>query len=89
MHVFEERIPLRRILSRVAVGEVSITIGAESPHPALADCALVAAHYTGESRGAGVVAVVGPKRMSYGRAVAVVRVVANTLGRTLGRIGLQ
>jgi heat-inducible transcriptional repressor len=70
-------------------GEVSVTIGAETPHPALADCALVAANYLVESRGAGVVAVVGPTRRPYGRAVAVVGVVARALGNSLARIGLQ
>jgi heat-inducible transcriptional repressor len=89
MHVFEERAPLRRILAHLPAGEVSISIGAESPHPALADCALVAANYMVESRVSCAVAVVGPKRMPYGRAVAVVSVVARALGETIARIGLQ
>jgi heat-inducible transcriptional repressor len=89
MHVFEDRVPLRRILMRLPAGEVSVAIGAETPDPALADCALVAARCTVESRVAGVVAVLGPKRMPYDRAVAVVSVVARALGNTLARIGLQ
>jgi heat-inducible transcriptional repressor len=89
MHLLEAQTPLRRILASLPQGEVSITIGAESPDPGLAECGLVAAAYEVGERAAGAVAIVGPRRMRYDRAAAVVRLVAGTLGQALGRIGLQ
>ncbi|WP_254939717.1 heat-inducible transcriptional repressor HrcA [Cyanobium sp. Morenito 9A2] len=60
-----------------------IWIGAEHPHKALEECAVVQASYsTGEGSG-GQVAVVGPMRMAYATARAAVRTVAASLSRLL------
>lgn len=89
IHVLEAQVPLRRVLARLPRDEVAVTIGQESPHPALAECSLVAASYAVGERTMGAVAVIGAKRMRYDRAVAAVSLVARALGDYLARIGLQ
>jgi heat-inducible transcriptional repressor len=61
-----------------------IWIGAEHPHHALHQCALVQADYRSGDGGVGQVALVGPMRMAYATARAVVRSVAQVLERLLG-----
>ena len=50
-----------------------VWIGAENPHPALQDCALVQATYRTGDGSQGHVALVGPMRMAYATARAAVR----------------
>ncbi len=61
-----------------------IWIGAEHPHQALHQCALVQADYRSGDGGVGQVALVGPMRMAYATARAAVRSVAQVLERLLG-----
>ncbi len=61
-----------------------IWIGAEHPHRALHQCALVQADYRSGDGGVGQVALVGPMRMAYATARAAVRSVALVLERLLG-----
>jgi heat-inducible transcriptional repressor len=61
-----------------------IWIGAEHPHQALHQCALVQADYRCADGAVGQVALVGPMRMAYATARAAVRSVARVLERLLG-----
>jgi heat-inducible transcriptional repressor len=60
-----------------------IWIGAEHPHQALHQCALVQADYRSGDGSVGKVALVGPMRMAYATARAAVRSVAQVLERLL------
>jgi heat-inducible transcriptional repressor len=60
-----------------------IWIGAEHPHQALHQCAVVQADYCSGDGGVGQVALVGPMRMAYATARAAVQSVAQTLSRLL------
>lgn len=65
---------------------IRITIGAEHRREEVRDCSVVAATYYVGGRPAGELAVVGPTRMRYGRAISLVRFLADTLGEALGRL---
>jgi heat-inducible transcriptional repressor len=60
-----------------------IWIGAEHPHQALHQCAVVQANYRSRDGGIGQVALVGPMRMAYATALSAVRSVARVLERLL------
>ena len=62
---------------------VRVWIGAEHPHEALVDCAVVQASYTNSNEGIGHVVLVGPMRMAYSTAMAAVSSVADHLKRVL------
>jgi len=65
-------------------GELNgVWIGAEHPHAALAQCAVVQASYKSSNQETGQVALVGPMRMGYSTAMAAVRSVADHLNRVL------
>lgn len=63
--------------------EVRITIGVENRYEEMRDCSVVSATYHAGGRAAGVVGVIGPTRLRYGRIVSLVRFLAETLGDTL------
>jgi heat-inducible transcriptional repressor len=65
---------------------VRITIGAEHRRGEMRDTSVVAATYYVGGRPAGELAIVGPTRMRYGRAISLVRFLADTLGEALGRL---
>jgi len=60
-----------------------VWIGAEHPHEALIDCAVVQASFKSSNEGVGHVALVGPMHMAYSTAIAVVRSVADHLDKVL------
>lgn len=70
----------------MTVNPVRITIGAEHRREEMRDTSLVAATYYVGGRPAGELAIVGPTRMRYGRAISLVRFLADTLGEALGRL---
>jgi len=57
-------------------------VGHESGRAALEPCGLVVSRYDSDS-GVGLVAVLGPKRLDYRRAIPLVRVVAHRLSAVL------
>jgi heat-inducible transcriptional repressor len=70
LRAFEQRHPLAEIAEAVKHHEgVQVLIGSEIPTPALHDCAVVATRY-GRWGAAGVIGIVGPKRMGYDRVIA-------------------
>ena len=62
---------------------VQVIIGGESGSEALKDISVVAARYGAKGRPSGLLGVVGPTRMQYGRAVAVVRYLTQVLNDLL------
>lgn len=81
----EEETILTQALAGTPVEGVYVSIGAENRMIELRACSVVAATYTGGESAEGTVAIVGPTRMRYRRAVATVRYVANSLSEALRR----
>ncbi len=84
LRTLEEKSRLVALLERLLESRgVQVLIGRENPDPELADCTLVASAYGFGERRMGTVAVVGPLRMPYRRAVAAVQYLADALTRML------
>ena len=84
LRTLEEKRTLIRILGRVLDGSgVRVVIGEENPMADLAGCSLVAASYGTGGRSLGTLGIVGPTRMEYARAIALVDYLAKVLTRRL------
>ena len=62
---------------------LSVAIGSETGVAPLSECSLVVAPYEVEGENSGSIAVLGPTRMNYSRALATVAVVGRQLGNRL------
>ena len=71
----------------VALGLITVAIGAEHGILPLADCSVVVAPYEVDGERAGTVGVLGPTRMHYDQALAAVAVVSKKLSRALSEGG--
>jgi heat-inducible transcriptional repressor len=72
------------IAPRVMAGEgVQVIIGAETGSGAMKDMSVVAARYGAPGRRGGLLGIVGPTRMQYGRAIAIVRHLTQVLNDLL------
>ncbi len=85
VQVLEEHSLLQAVLAdtltpAVGVGGVRVIIGGEGRWDHLRACSLVLARYGVANYATGALGVVGPMRMPYGRAISVVRFVADVLG---------
>lgn len=85
VRVLEERGLLQAVLAEtltpsVGVGTVRVLIGGEGRWDELRACSFVLARYGVPHYATGALGIVGPIRMSYGRAVSAVRFVADVLG---------
>jgi heat-inducible transcriptional repressor len=80
----EEKSRLVEMLGRVLDEDgVQVVIGQENENADLATCSLVASPYHSGQRVVGTVGIVGPTRMQYARAVALVDYLAQVLSRLL------
>jgi heat-inducible transcriptional repressor len=80
----EEKKALISLLSQVIEGTgVQVVIGAENPNAELNRCSLVVASYGGTDGRLGTLGIVGPTRMEYARAIALVDHLAGVLTRLL------
>jgi heat-inducible transcriptional repressor len=81
---FEEKHRLVNLLDRcLDASGVSVVIGSESDDPALRSLALVASSYQVDQRSAGIVGLLGPTRMEYEKAVALVDYISRLLSSLL------
>jgi heat-inducible transcriptional repressor len=85
VRVLEERSLLQAVLSEtltpaVGIGSVRVLIGGEGRWDELRACSMVLARYGVADYATGTLGIVGPVRMRYGRAISVVRFVADVLG---------
>lgn len=88
LRALEEKGRLLDLLGRVLEGEgVQVVIGAESRVSDLSDVSLVASTYGAGGRILGTVGIVGPTRMEYARAIALVDYLARVLTRLLSSPG--
>jgi len=81
---FEEKHHLVDLLDRcLAAPGVRVVIGSEADDPALKSLALVASPYQVDQRSTGIVGLLGPTRMEYERAVALVDYISRLLSTLL------
>ncbi len=66
------------------IGGVRVVIGNENPVEDLKGLSLVTATYKEGERPMGVIALIGPKRMNYSKAISMVDMVAQCISKTLG-----
>jgi heat-inducible transcriptional repressor len=84
----EEKKALIRLLGQVIDGGgVQVVIGEENPQTELNRCALVVAGYGTETRNLGTLGIVGPTRMEYAKAIALVDHLAGVLSKLLSGHG--
>jgi len=82
----EEKNRLAALIARCIEGdsqEVHITIGAENALPGIEDCTLITSRYVVGDNTRGSLGILGPTRMEYARAIALVDYVARLFGRVL------
>jgi heat-inducible transcriptional repressor len=88
MRALDRKKTLIDLLGRVLEdGGLQVIIGDELPEPGLARCSLVAAPYGAGGRVMGTLGIVGPTRMEYAQAVALVEYLAQVLSRYFSRPG--
>ncbi|RMG45267.1 MAG: heat-inducible transcription repressor HrcA [Acidobacteria bacterium] len=84
LETFEERARLLRLLDSCLSSQgVRVIIGSEADDPGLAPISVVASPYRAGRAMRGLVGVLGPRRMEYARAVALVDHFARTMSRAL------
>lgn len=76
-------------LDQVPLGSVIVSIGRENPLPAFQECTVVFSSYSIGERRKGALAVIGPRRMRYSRAIPVVKTAAQTIESFFKRLGLE
>lgn len=74
---------LEAFRDELSPGEVKVRIGRENSQREMWDCSLVTTHYYFQEKPLGVLGVLGPKRMSYGRVICLVDCVARRLSGVL------
>ena len=81
---FGQKREFLRLLDRCICAQgVQIFIGQESGYKVLDDCSVITSPYTVDNEVMGVLAVVGPTRMSYDRVIPIVDLTAKLLGEAL------
>jgi heat-inducible transcriptional repressor len=65
---------------------ISVSIGRENAMKALQDCSVISAHFAAEGNAAGTVALIGPCRMRYSRALPLVSQMGRFLSRALENV---
>lgn len=84
LRAIDERSRLIRLLDRcLGAPGVQVIIGSETADPGMAPIAVVASPYVAGGGGQGLVGVLGPRRMEYARAVALVEHFARTLSQLM------
>jgi len=88
LRTLEEKKALIQLLGEVIDGSgVQVVIGEENPQEQLSKCSLVVSGYGTEARTLGSLGIVGPTRMEYAKAIALVDHLAGVLSRLLSGAG--
>ncbi|MBA3533141.1 MAG: heat-inducible transcription repressor HrcA [Ardenticatenales bacterium] len=89
IEILEERSLLEQIATEIrSTRGVQVIIGGEGRWQEISDVSLVMAPYGVQGRSAGIMGVVGPMRMPYGRAVSAVRFMASLMSHLLSDVYL-
>lgn len=84
LHVFEEDEQVKRLLVPVSDG-LTVTIGGENSVKELKNCSVISATYQIDGEPVGSIGVIGPTRMDYPKAMAMVDFMTKTLTELLTR----
>lgn len=76
---------LAKMLENLPI-DTSVLIGLENSRVELALSSVVSTRYSVDSKLSGVLAVVGPQRMNYGRVISILESVAETVGALIGEL---
>lgn len=83
MTAVEKKDELYRMVKNAGVMEVSVRIGSELGEDIFKDCSLVTATYSIGEEPVGVMGIIGPTRMQYGKVVSVLEYMRMSLGAIL------
>jgi heat-inducible transcriptional repressor len=87
LDLLQQGILFRRLLPQVAEGNgVQVFIGGEGEHDDLRQYSVIVSRYGVAGGGSGMLGVLGPTRMHYGRAVSVVRFMTELLTELAGEL---
>jgi heat-inducible transcriptional repressor len=87
VRVFEQRSLLTQVLGEVAdANDIQVIIGGEGRYAELHDFSLVIGRYGASDRATGLLGVIGPVRMPYGRTIGAVRYVAALMSEMVEEI---
>ncbi|MCG7345083.1 heat-inducible transcriptional repressor HrcA [Sporosarcina sp. ACRSL] len=62
---------------------IHVRIGSENKHNAMEDCSVITANYSAGENAAGSIAIIGPKRMDYGRVITMLDILSENLSQAL------
>lgn len=74
---------LKQVLEDEAGVEMTVRIGTENDNPELKDCSVVTVSYKVGNEQVGSMGVIGPTRMDYGKVVAVLKCMSESLSKVL------
>lgn len=87
VQVFEQRSLLEQVLAELAAGDdLQVMIAGDGRYAELQDISLVIGRYGAGDRATGLLGVVGPLRMPYGRTIGAVRYVAGLMSQVVEEI---
>ena len=86
VEVLEQNRLLPAVAAQVPAGGVQVIIGGESEFEAMKDVSLVVSRYGTEGQVGGLLGIVGPTRMQYSRAIAVVRYMTEVMNDLLAEL---
>lgn len=82
--VFEEGEQIKKVLHPVADG-LTVTIGGENTLKVLRDCSIISSTFRIEGEALGMIGLIGPTRMDYSKAMAMVDYMTRTLSELLSK----
>ena len=81
-HAFNKEIGTKEY-SSPRISKAQVLIGSETNRPELSDSSLIIAHYSIGDEHAGTIGIIGPTRMHYGKWIAHLEYVSNSVGKML------
>ncbi|MCM8813206.1 MAG: heat-inducible transcriptional repressor HrcA [Candidatus Omnitrophica bacterium] len=79
---------MQGVIAQPAEHSIRVFIGEENPYEDLSNYSLIVGTYRIDDQSSGVLGIIGPKRLEYGRAIATVEYVTQILGQTISRFNL-
>ncbi len=83
--LIEKGTPAETFFENVRTG-IAVRIGSENNHDAMGDFSVITATYTAGQDTTGSIAIVGPKRMDYGRVITLLDLLSRDLSQELARL---
>lgn len=68
---------------------IHVRIGSENKHDAMEDCSIITATYSAGENMTGSIAIIGPKRMDYGRVITLLDIMSGDLSKELAKLTID